>query len=309
MIKHSLLVLLVLVYSCTAQQKKEEKQLTNTKVQEMPDKKEIVYGISVQIDMPFELYFNDIAIAKEYSKARKIMGIDLNPYLLQNGKYNLKVKLLPIEENDTLIVRPSDVKTSFLKLVRYELQRKPNMGRAKNYTVLQELPLPQITDPVPLLEYEWEIEITELPYTLKGWSHSQDLRTIDKEVLEKEVVAYYQYLRKLLNDGDTSTYEKLKQKRYEETKIFNYTTVSDMEKTKKKSIESILKKSKGNMWPIENYKLCIYGNGRLVKLERIDGENKGWNALIRETENGTITSIGVVLYKPIGSDTFEIIRK
>ncbi|WFO16788.1 hypothetical protein M601_003030 [Cellulophaga baltica 4] len=294
------------LFSCAQQQKNRENKLA--KAENMLYKKEVIYGISLQIDIPFELYVNDIVIAKEYSKSRKNMGIDINPYLLKNGTYTVKIRLLPLEDNNEMVVRPKDVATSFVKLVRYELQREPMMGRAKNYKVLEELPLPQIDTVVPILETEWEIEITELPYEIKGWSNSQDLSKMNRDELEKEVKDFYVMLRDELNSGNPEVYFDYAKQRSLETITFNYTDKDKMQQSISDNINRYKQKAKGTMYPIENYKLFIYGNGKLCKLERIDEANLGRNCLIRK--NGKVkTWISSMLHKPIGSDTFEIIRK
>lgn len=295
--------------SCNTSTKEENrKEIKEMNRYTYTHKKEIMYGISIQIDMPFELYFDDIAIAKEYSKARKVMGIDINPYLLSNGKYSLKIKLFPIQEKEGFAVYPKDVETSFVKVVRYELQRQPNMGRAKNYMVLKELPLPKIEQPVTYLEQEWEVEITDLPYKLEGWSNSKDLSKMNQKELEKKVVDYYRYLRDLLNDGKGKKYFNLQKQKQQETTTFGYYSQQEMEKTKSEQIENLNKEATGNMLPIERYKMFVYGHGKLVKLERIDEYFKPWSVLIRETEEDYI-STGAMLHMRKGSDTFKVIRK
>ena len=51
------------------------------------------------------------------------------------------------------------------------------------------IPLPIVTpkEDMPYFEQEWDVELTELPYELEGWSKGQDLRKWDKKELEKKV--------------------------------------------------------------------------------------------------------------------------
>ncbi len=302
------LVLYSLLISCTQQNNNSTTKKTITMVQKDSTKKEIIYGISVSIDTPFELYVNDIAIAKEYSKARKMMGIELNKYILKNGTYKVKIKLLPVKRNDTLLVSPKDVANSHIKFIQFEVQREPKMGRSKNYKEIQKLPLPKIEEPVPFLEAEWEIEITDLPYELEGWSNSQDLRKIDKEVLKKEVVGFYNHLRDLLHTGKVDEYMQLLNTYYKDVDIFDYINKNKSKKDAVEIKQELLNEAKGNMQPIENYKLFIYANGKLVTLERINNDDMGESALRTLEPDGTEYWYKIVLHKPKGSKTFEIIR-
>mgnify|MGYP006999719085 CR=1 FL=1 len=68
--------------------------------------------------------------------------------------------------------------------------------------------------------------------------------------------------------------------------------------------------AKGNMVPIENYTMKIYGkNNQLVSLERIDTENIGEGVLRTLEPDGAIRIYNLKLYLPKDSNEFVIIRK
>lgn len=70
-------------------------------------------------------------------------------------------------------------------------------------------------------------------------------------------------------------------------------------------------KRERKFFPLENYKLGIYGNGRILCLETISGQNKGYSALgyRYETKEKTgVSFISLYLYRPKGSSRFQIIR-
>ena len=91
---------------------------------------------------------------------------------------------------------------------------------------------------VPFWEQTWEVDVKGLPYQVKGWSESQDLKKIDKNVLQKEVVEYFSNLKDLLNTGKIDDFRKLCKKRDEELDVVTYTTPEDskliIKTTKKK---------------------------------------------------------------------------
>jgi hypothetical protein len=63
------------------------------------------------------------------------------------------------------------------------------------------------------------------------------------------------------------------------------------------------------MLPIENYKMVIFENNKLVRLERIDGIFKNSPPLLANYIKGKYTPYPIILHKPKGSDSFKIIRK
>lgn len=95
--------------------------------------------------------------------------------------------------------------------------------------------------------------MTDLPYKLKGWSDGEDLSQLDKQELEKEVLAFYQHLRSLLNDGKITEFMALNKVNDYETSIFVYDMPEKYEKNYNENIDLLTKKCIGNMLPIDNY--------------------------------------------------------
>ncbi|WP_289064297.1 hypothetical protein [uncultured Zobellia sp.] len=294
-------LLFVLFFAQACGQKAKSTSLKNRPI-------ELFYAISLQIDVPFELYLNDIPLAKEYAMSRKIMGIDINPYLLSNGSHSLKARFLAPTNGSKETVSNNDLKTSFLKLVSYEKQTEPDMGRVKNYKVLQELPLAIPDIEIPMVEQEWGIDITDLPYELEGWRNSQDLRLMDSKELEKKVVGFYENLIELLDKGEVDTYMNMLSKFYDETDTVEYLSKMDSQQEKDEIRQELINDSKGYMQPLTNYSLFIYANGRLVTLERNDIKNSGEPALRTKKPNGEEVFYYTYLHLPNGSNEFEIIR-
>ena len=177
-----LLAIAILMFNCHNAQKKMG-------TQQIPLEKQITYMIDLTLKTPHELYINDI-LAVSRSRGSNA-AIDINPYVLKNGKYKIKLKLLPYWHLNETTVSKSDIENARLFFGSYIRNRETD--EILNY---EDKPLP-ITAPtidVPYFEQEWEVEITDLPYELEGWSKGQDLRKWDKDKLEKKVVAYYQKL-------------------------------------------------------------------------------------------------------------------
>ena len=218
--------------------------------------------------------------------------------------------------NETTVSK-SDIENARLFFGSYI--RNKETDEILNYKADVALPIVAPKEDVPYFEQEWDVELTELPYELEGWSKGQDLRKWDKKELEKKVVAFHQRTRKILNEGNSEAWLKLIQKRFDEVCIFDYLSEKRIEKDLEEIKEDVEEYSKGTMIPLEDYELKLYAEGKLVTLERKTHTRefnnyspldiKGWSPLISK---GTIYGAApypILLYLPQGSDEFVIIRR
>lgn len=301
-----LLAIAILMFNCHNAQKKIE-------TQQIPLEKQITYMIALSMRVPYELYINDIKADCDYVGANS--GVDMNPYILKNGKYKVKLRIFPAFKAGEKLIASKDIKNSNISFGSYI--RNKETDEILNY---EDKPLP-ITAPtidVPYFEQEWEVEITELPYELEGWSKGQDLRKWDKKELEKKVVAYYQKLWRILNNGEGEKYVEVWKKADQELFSYYYTTQERYLKLVENTIEDVEEYCKGTMIPLEDYEMKLYAEGKLVCLERKTHTRefnnhspldiKGWSPLISKGEKSGAADYPVKLYLPEGSNEFVIIR-
>ena len=299
-----LLAIAILMFNCHNAQKKMG-------TQQIPLEKQITYMIDLTLKTPHELYINDI-LAVSRSRGSNA-AIDINPYVLKNGKYKIKLRLLPYWHLNETTISKSDIENARLFFGSYIRNRETD--EILNYED-KLLPITAPTIDVPYFEQEWEVEITDLPYELEGWSKGQDLRKWDKKELEKKVVAYYQKLWKMLNDGDGERFMKLWEKADDENAIYDYDT--EIDEANKSEIADIKKHCVNRMIPLEDYEMKLYAEGRLVCLERkthtrefnnyFPLDLKGWSPLVRKGQVRGGAEFPVKLYLPEGSNEFVIIR-
>ena len=300
-----LLAIAILMFNCHNAQKKIE-------TQQIPLEKQITYGISLSMRVPYELYINDIKADCDYVGANN--GVDMNPYILKNGKYKVKLRIFPAFKAGEKLIEFDDIEKSNISFDSYI--RNKETDKILNYN---SIPLPIVApkEDVPYFEQEWEVEITDLPYELEGWSKGQDLRKWDKDKLEKKVVAYYQKLWYILNNGEGERYMDLWKQADQELMFYDYET--DYDSIYKEESEEIKKNCTDNMIPLEDYELKLYAEGKLVTLERKTHTRefnnyspldiKGWSPLIRKGRKSGAEDFPVKLYLPEGSNEFVIIRK
>ena len=307
--KKILFIFIILLFNCHNAQNTGE-----MKIQQIPLEKQITYGISLSMRVPYELYINDIKADCDYVGANS--GVDMNPYILKNGKYKVKLRIFPAFKAGEKLIEFDDIEKSNISFDSYI--RNKETDEILNYN---SIPLPIVApkEDVPYFEQEWDVELTELPYELEGWSKGQDLRKWDKKELEKKVVAYYQKLWHILNNGEGERWTKLTQKRINETAIFYYESEEENQKAIKNNQQNIVKYCTNMMIPLEDYEMKLYAEGKLVCLERKTHTRefnnkspldiKGWSPLILKGKKSGAGYYNVLLYLPQGSDEFVIIRR
>ena len=306
--KKILFIFTILLFNCHNAQNTGE-----MKIQQIPLEKQITYIIALSMRVPYELYINDIKADCDYVGANS--GVDMNPYILKNGKYKVKLRIFPAFKAGEKLIASKDIKNSNISFGSYI--RNKETDEILNY---EDKPLP-ITAPtidVPYFEQEWEVELTDLPYELEGWSKGQDLRKWDKKELEKKVVEYYQKLWRILNNGEGEKYVEVWKKADQELFSYYYTTQERYLKLVENTIEDVEEYCKGTMIPLEDYEMKLYAEGKLVCLERKTHTRefnnhspldiKGWSPLISKGEKSGAADYPVKLYLPEGSNEFVIIR-
>ena len=308
--KNIILTLAILLFNCHNAQNTGE-----MKIQQIPLEKQITYMIDITTNIPVIVYVNDI----KASELNMPLGtaIDLNPYVLKNGKCKIKLQIFPLFRRGDTLVTVENIRRCNLFFGSYI--RNKETDEILNYKADVALPIVAPKEDVPYFEQEWDVELTELPYELEGWSKGQDLRKWDKKELEKKVVAFHQRTRKILNEGNSEAWLKLIQKRFDEVCIFDYLSEKRIEKDLEEIKEDVEEYSKGTMIPLEDYELKLYAEGKLVTLERKTHTKefnnyspldiKGWSPLISKGTTYGAAPYPILLYLPQGSDEFVIIRR
>ncbi|WP_315102800.1 hypothetical protein [Capnocytophaga sputigena] len=303
-----LLAIAILMFNCHNAQNTGE-----MKIQQIPLEKQITYMIDITTNIPVIVYVNDI----KASELNMPLGtaIDLNPYVLKNGKCKIKLQIFPLFRRGDTLVTVENIMRCNLFFGSYI--RNKETDEILNYKADVALPIVAPKEDVPYFEQEWDVELTELPYELEGWSKGQDLRKWDKDKLEKKVVAYYQKLWRILNNGEGERYMDLWKQADQELMFYDYET--DYDSIYKEESEEIKKNCTDNMIYLEDYEMKLYAEGKLVCLERKTHTRefnnyspldiKGWSPLIRKGRKSGAEDFPVKLYLPEGSNEFVIIRK
>lgn len=309
----SLLFILFIFLGCSQKYKPNKiEEKTNIRI---PIEKQITYGLQLNMKLPYELYVNDIKAAYNYVGGN--IGVDMNPYLLRNGKCKIRIKIFPAFKAGKIEMSIIDIQNSTILFGKYI--RGNESGNIHDYNLddFTKLNYKLPNKPVPIFDQEWEIDIKELPYEVEGWSKGQDLRKFEQKDLENKVVNYFKDLRELLNNGDGEKYIELW--KTADVELVKYDYDYNVEEINKDEVNIIKNKCKNMMIPLDDYEMKLYAEGKLVTLERKTNTNefnnkspldlKGMSPLIRLGQKAGAVDYPVLLYLPQNSNEFVIIRK
>ncbi len=275
----------------------------------------------------YELYVNGRMVFSHFENTN-LLGhtTSTNDAILKSGLQNVTVKLYPIGEyngkNYDTFSKNAEIEIDIKKWDKV-LDNKEHTKAYEDYDEhVITFKIPQIEDKnnsikikgLPYYEHTFTFH-AEVPYTVKGWSESQDLTKMDQDVLEKEILSFYENYADIIHRQDEKSWvELVKNREFEYIKSVAYNDVRENEiqrriKEFKEFFDSNFKKKE----PLDTYEIIFGYNGRLVTLKSID--SKGDSALsygIESEENGEMVKFRyysyLYLHKPIGSNTLELIR-
>ena len=133
------------------------------KIQQIPLEKQITYIIALSMRVPYELYINDIKADCDYVGANS--GVDMNPYILKNGKYKVKLRIFPAFKAGKKLIEFDDIEKSNISFDSYIRNKETN--EILNY---EDKPLPIVApkEDVPYFEQENERIVYALDVTIPG---------------------------------------------------------------------------------------------------------------------------------------------
>ncbi|PQL91513.1 hypothetical protein [Apibacter adventoris] len=313
---------LFFLYGC-AQKKKEQTMNILTTTQRIDYLKkniqrynyEPLYQIETETNFSYQVLVNDFPVYTHFGPYGS-MKFNINSSIFQSGKQKLEIKVYPRYINKTDQKEFLDSKGYFKLQMTQTAWRKDGGGLEEPKTILEyELPkenkhtgwtidyskLKSFTDS---LSFE-----AEVPYTLQGWTNGEVFKKEDSLQLKAQVAAFYKDIREAF-ENDEENYLSTKyleaNKEWYQSEYFPDDLIQRLQDG-----SHVKEKYKKRYFPLENYKLSIYGDGRVLCLETISGENKGNSALGYTYENENregIRFLDLYLYRPKGSSQFQIIR-
>ncbi|WP_136669406.1 hypothetical protein [Flavobacterium sp. H122] len=152
----------------------------------------------------------------------------------------------------------------------------------------------------------------KVPYELKGWSESQDLRKLDQKVLAGKVLAEYESNRGIFQSKNLDGIARITYDGLRNQFVSEYASKKDIQEAWDEIVE-IVNNPTFEMQPIKDYKMIFYGEGKLVCLVSTsdDKKIKGQSVLLGRFKKGKSDSgyaVFCMLHIPKGKTELEVAR-
>ena len=257
----------------------------------------------------FEIYINDFKVVKSFNNESFKTSKRINPFLLSKNN-QLKIILYPRDSVNKLNLQAG----LDLKVNSYENTDRFSIEKQQSNLFIYQTP----EDENGFFKYagkeyfEQTVAFTlpDVPYKIEGWKDSQDLRNFDKKLLEQKVLQAYQMIQKSFKERDLDKIAQFSYNKMKDQAIAQYFDEEEVQEGWEELI-SIAGADNLEFFPLENYELVFYGEGRLVglKSKKKDKGFRGASALLckfKREGKWVGAELDYLLHIPKGKTEFEI---
>ena len=257
----------------------------------------------------FEIYINDLKVVKSFNNESFKTSERINPFLLSKNN-QLKIILYPRDSVNKLNLQAG----LDLKVNSYENTDRFSIEKQQSNLFIYQTP----EDENGFFKYagkeyfEQTVAFTlpDVPYKIEGWKDSQDLRNFDKKLLEQKVLQAYQMIQKSFKERDLDKIAQFSYNKMKDQAIAQYFDEEEVQEGWEELI-SIAGADNLEFFPLENYELVFYGEGRLVglKSKKKDKGFRGASALLckfKREGKWVGAELDYLLHIPKGKTEFEI---
>lgn len=263
-----------------------------------------------------EILVNDIPVYKNFKEPLAGPTVDINNYIFRSGVQTVTVRLYPVGK-----YKDEDIKTFIagtgisITINEYDIKTEKDKEIIK-YTT----PIKKERDKYGQLQFEgigktyYEASFTfdaTVPYEFNSMDKAEDLRKLNPEVLEKKVVAFYKNQWNIIYEKKVDDFFSYLYLKESESSQSTYDSRAELEENLQAYVEPFTNET-FKLEPLENYKLKLYGDGKIVCLEltSLDSKMRGKSALWGKLQRDGLRAIfrNYFLYIPEGKNEFEILR-
>ena len=319
--KISLSIAIAIIFNNCQTDKKQTNMSQNTEINSKNIKEKILQNVKHYSTEPqyvmhyfngvcnFEIYINDLKIVKSFNNESFKTSEKINPFLLSKNN-QLKIILYPRDSVNKL-----DLQAGLnLKVNSYENTDRFSIEKQQSNLFIYHTP----EDENGFFKYagkeyfEQTVTFTlpDVPYKIEGWKDSQDLRNFDKKLLEQKVLQAYQMIQKSFKERDLDKIAQFSYNKMKDQAIAQYFDEEEVQEGWEELI-SIAGADNLEFFPLENYELVFYGEGRLVglKSKKKDKGFRGASALLckfKREGKWVGVELDYLLHIPKGKTEFEI---
>ena len=257
----------------------------------------------------FEIYINDFKVVKSFNNESFKTSKRINSFLLSKNN-QLKIILYPRDSVNKLNLQAG----LDLKVNSYENTDRFSIEKQQSNLFIYQTP----EDENGFFKYagkeyfEQTVAFTlpDVPYKIEGWKDSQDLRNFDKKLLEQKVIQAYQMIQKSFKERDLDKIAQFSYNKMKDQAIAQYFDEEEVQEGWEELI-SIAGADNLEFFPLENYELVFYGEGRLVglKSKKKDKGFRGASALLckfKREGKWVGAELDYLLHIPKGETEFKV---
>ena len=264
-----------------------------------------------------EVLVNDMPVYESYELSNLASPLEINHNILKSGTQTVTVRMYPVGdlikeeyEYGETITQLGDVSNVSIKVIR--LDHKGAMGLDDEEEVLDHKS--PTTDPdgevfagtgLPFYEYSFEF-FAKVPYDLSedSWGDAADLRTVDQDVLEQQMLGYYKtFLREYKKGNEDFIAQKYFLTYLRQAQAY-YKSKEEIQEIWDEELEA-LNDPTLKPQPVKDYEMVFYAHGggvaflRHKTIEDLYYRNQ-CAGYVETTEDGIEyeTFFGLYLYSP-----------
>ncbi|WP_347217732.1 hypothetical protein [Chryseobacterium sp.] len=205
----------------------------------------------------FEVYINDVPVYFHYNVGATAFRLPVNSFIPKSGEQRISLKMFSVVEGKPF---PSGAEVS-LKIDEYP------KGEARERKTKFSYKTPSLESKNSGNFADEKSFVANVPYELTDWSQGIDLSKEDHTVIMKELEKKYMEYTDAFKSADLSKYKELTKLRQDNIFTSMYYSKEQREQTESVYVSGI-QNNKVRFFPLENYKVAFYGNGRLVGLQK-----------------------------------------
>lgn len=272
--------------------------------------KEPVFYLNINATYGYEILINGFPISRNSYITGKYT-VPINNYIFKSGIQSIEIEMFPRYHGNGEQEKTFENDGFFeLDIEQREWTKNNVLSEPKNifsYNMPNEENLNQSN-------YKHkDFFNADVPYKLVDWQNGKTFKEEDSIVLIPKVLKFYENLKHAFEHQEGEKYMELISQGFFNGFQANYQNSEQFKEYYDHNKDFINEKER-KLEPLENYKLQISGNGKLVSLRRVDGFNKGEGILrFQHKKQGQINTRieDVVLYCPQNTssedDNFKVI--
>lgn len=254
---------------------------------------------SIQVDKGgcrVKLIGNDVPLYNISSKGGFSSLIPFNLNIRKSGEQTLLLKIYPDQGKTTF----DDYTRVSIQIIYFANDKDTNSPKI----ILQKFEIPKEVIEKKLPYFETVIKfIASVPFNFnENFEQSEDLTKIN-DIKEKSILTY-EKIRKWIENKELENLSKYRRK--SDIKYCSVFYIDDVKKIEEEFNYSFLFDDKKVLNPMPQFDVVFYGNGKLVRLEKIDDSSEVITLTGKTDDGFEITSdLNVILHMPKGSKVLE----